>query len=164
MRPRETANYDILRRNVRGGKYESTVQWDEFQHGANRTCTWRTSIQSKQRDKYETNEISKNVGGWSGLCDGGSDSAGATDHNNYHDSGPGNRYNNNSGDDNQQCRYDRDIHSGFGLLYVPNSAQCGAGALLLHERHGHCRSGRSHRKLVGHSARYAGNNLLHDSW
>ena len=84
------------------------------------------------------------------------------DHNNYHDSGPGNRYNNNSGDDNQQCRYDRDIHSGFGLLYVPNSAECGAGALLLHERHGHCGSGRPHRKLVSHSARYAGNDLLHE--
>jgi hypothetical protein len=87
-----------------------------------RDTQWRTSIQSKQRDKYETNEISENVGGWSGLCDRGGDSAGAADHNNYHNSRPGNRYNNNSGDNNQQCWYNRYVHAGFGLLYVPNSA------------------------------------------
>jgi len=132
--------------------------------GSRRDTQWRTSIQSKQRDKYETNEISENVGGWSGLRNGGGDRASAANHNHYYDSRPGNRYNHNSGDNNQQCRYNRDIHSGFGLFYVPNGAECRAGALLLHERHRHSRSGRSHRQLVGHSARYACNNLLYDSW
>ena len=95
-----------------------------------RDTQWRTSIQSKQRDKYETNEISENVGGWSGLCNGGGDRASAANHNHYYDSRPGNRYNHNSGDNNQQCRYNRDIHSGFGLFYVPNSAECGAGTAI----------------------------------
>src|SRR5436190_18352090 len=100
-----------------------------------RDTQWRASIQSKQRDKYETNEISENIGGWTGLCDGVGDSVETGDHNDDNHSRPGNRYNNNSGDNNYQCRHDRHIHSGFGLLYVPNSAECAARALLLHERH-----------------------------
>ena len=62
-----------------------------------RGSQWKTSIQSKQRDKYETNEINENVGSWSGLCGGGGDNAGAGDHNNDHDGGPGDRYHNDAG-------------------------------------------------------------------
>jgi hypothetical protein len=29
---------------------------------------WRTSIESKQRDKYETNQINQNIGSRLGLC------------------------------------------------------------------------------------------------
>jgi len=151
---------DHARRNLR---YQGITE-EVPALSSRRDTQWRTSIQSKQRDKYETNEISENVGGWSGLCNGSGNRASAADHNHYHDSRPGNRYNDNSGDNNQQCRYDRDIHAGFGLLYVPDSAKCGADALLLHERHGHRGSGRPHRKLVSHSARYAGNDLLHERW
>src|SRR2546430_5733959 len=45
--------------------------------GSRRDTQWRTSIQSKQRDKYETNEISENVGGWSGLRNRGGERASA---------------------------------------------------------------------------------------
>ena len=108
--------------------------------------------------------LAKMLAVWSGLRDCGGDSAGAGNHNNDYDSGPGNRYNDNPGDNDQQCRHDRDIHAGFGLLYVPNNAECGTGALLLHQRHGDCGPGRPHRNLVGHSPGHAGNYLLHESW
>src|SRR2546421_12905081 len=53
-----------------------------------RDTQWRTSIQSKQRDKYETNEISENVGGWSGLRNGGWDRASAAKKHNKHNTRP----------------------------------------------------------------------------
>ena len=41
---------------------------------------WKTSIESKQREKYETNQINKNIGGKLGFCGIGGISA-RTDHN-----------------------------------------------------------------------------------
>src|SRR2546422_1178678 len=55
-----------------------------------RDTQWRTSIQSKQRDKYETNEISENVGGWSGLCNGGGAPASPRKHHHHHKHRPRN--------------------------------------------------------------------------
>jgi hypothetical protein len=98
---------------------------------------WRTSIQSKQRDKYETNEISENIDGWNGLRGRAGNSAGAGDHDYYDNDGPCNRDHYNSGNNNQYCRHNRYVHSGFGLLHVPDCTGCGTSALLLHERHDH---------------------------
>jgi hypothetical protein len=132
--------------------------------GSRRNTQWITSIQSKQRDKYETNEISENVNGCGCLRSNTGNSARATDYDNNHDSGPGNRHNDNSSNNDKQCRHDCDIYAGFGLFHVSNGAECCTNALLLHERHGHCGSGRPHHKLVGDSTRHAGDHLLHDGW
>src|SRR2546430_9626919 len=95
-----------------------------------RDTQWRTSIQSKQRDKYETNEISENVGGWSGLRNGGGGPANAAKHKHNYDRRPGNPDNHKSRDKKQQCPHHRDIHSGFGLFFVANGAQMPRGAVL----------------------------------
>ncbi len=52
---------------------------------------------------------------------------------------------------------------GFGLLHVPDNAGGGASPLLLYSGHHRGRSCGSHRQFVGHSTRYAGNHLLHES-
>jgi hypothetical protein len=124
----------------------------------------RTSIQSKQRDKYETNEISENIGSLSGLRGGGWYGAGARDHNRDDHNGPGDRYDDNRVGDDHERRHDYGLHARFGLYYVPIVDGYGPCEVLLHERHDHSGSGRAYRGMVGDSARDAGDGLLHECW
>jgi hypothetical protein len=149
---------DHARRNLR---YQGVNEEASALRGR-RDTAWSTSIQSKQRDKYETNEISKNIGSRICLRGGVRDSAG-TDHD-YHDNErPCNGHDDNSADNHHQCWHNCYIHAGFGLLHVPDNARCGAGTLLLYSGHHRGRSCRAHRQFVDHSTRYAGNHLLHES-
>jgi hypothetical protein len=92
----------------------------------------RTSIESKQREKYETNQINQNISGKLGLRGIARHSA-CADHNDHNIHGPGNWYDHNPADDHQRCGQYRHLHAGFRLLHVPNDVGCGARALLLHE-------------------------------
>jgi len=148
---------DHARRNLR---YQGVTE--EAPARSDRDRQWRTSIQSKQRDKYETNEISKNIGSRIYLRGGVRDSVG-TNHD-YHDhEWPGNGDDDNSADNNHQCWHNCYVHAGFGLLYVPDNAGSGASTLLLYSGHHRGRSCGAHRQFVDHSTRYAGNHLLHES-
>ena len=88
--------------------------------------------ESKQREKYETNQINKNIGSRLGLCGIAGISA-RTDHNDNDEHRPSDRHNDNPTDDHQHCGKHRHLHPGLGLFYVPNGVGCGARALLLHE-------------------------------
>jgi hypothetical protein len=58
---------------------------------------WKTSIESKQREKYETNQINQNIGSRLGLC--GIDGISArTDHNYNNEHRPRNGYDHNAAD------------------------------------------------------------------
>jgi hypothetical protein len=91
-----------------------------------------TSIESKQREKYETNQINKNIGGKLGLC-GIAGIRARTDHNDNDEHRPSDWHNNHPTDDDQHCGQHRYLHPGHGLFYVPNRVGYGAGAVLLHE-------------------------------
>src|SRR2546423_4081615 len=86
-----------------------------------RDTQWRTSIQSKQRDKYETNEISENVGGWSGLRNGGGGPARAAKHKPYYDNPPRKPDKHKPSHKKQQSPDKRDIHSRIGLFYFSHA-------------------------------------------
>lgn len=92
----------------------------------------RTSIESKQREKYETNHINQNIGSNFGLR-GIAGRGACADINNYNDHGPCHGYEHNPADDNQLCGQHRHLHPGLGLFHVPNDVSCGAGTVLLHE-------------------------------
>ena len=93
---------------------------------------WTTSIESKQREKYETNQINQNIDRKLALrgISGRSDCA---DDNNHNNNGPCNGYEHNAANDHQCCGQYCHLHAGRGLLHVPNNVGCGARALLLHE-------------------------------
>jgi hypothetical protein len=119
----------------------------------------RTSIESKQREKYDTNQINQNIGGRLGLR-GIAVRGVCADDNNHNDHRPRNGYDHNPADHYQRCGQYRHLHAGLGLLHVPNGVSSGARAVLLHEGY-HCsRSSRSCRKLVGDPSRHAGHGLL----
>ncbi len=111
---------------------------------------WRTSIESKQREKYETNQINQNIGGRLGLRGVAQRNVGA-DVNNYNDHRPSDGHDDNPTDYHQFCRKHCDLHPGLGLLHVPNDVGCGARTVLLHEGYDRGRSRRSCRKFVGGS-------------
>ena len=93
---------------------------------------WRTSIESKQREKYETNQINQNISGRLGL--GGVARIGArADDDNYNDHRRSDRHIDNPTDDHQRCGKHCHLHTRLGLLHVPNNVSCGARAVLLHE-------------------------------
>ena len=70
---------------------------------------YRTSIESKQREKYETNQINENIGGKLALRSVAVCSACADD-NNYNDHRPRNGYDHNPADDYQLCGQHRHLH------------------------------------------------------
>src|SRR6266542_651887 len=80
----KTVNYasgdDHARRNLR---YQGVAQETPALRGRSH-IRWRTSIQSKQRDKYETNEINENIGNRRALRGSGEYGAG-TDYNDHND-------------------------------------------------------------------------------
>ena len=115
--------------------------------------------ESKQREKYETNQINKNIGSGVGFC-GIAGANARTDDNDNNEHRPGDRHNDNPTDDHQLCGKHRHLHSGLGSFYVPNGVGCGARALLLHEGYDGGRSGGSHCNLVGSPSRHAGHRLL----
>ena len=123
---------------------------------------YRTSIESKQREKYETNQINENIGGKLALRSVAVCSACADD-NNYNDHRPRNGYDHNPADDYQLCGQHRHLHPRLGLLHVPNGVSCGARTVLLHEGYDRGRSGRSRCKLVGDPPGYASHRLLLNS-
>ncbi len=88
--------------------------------------------ESKQREKYETNQINKNIGSRLGLCSIAGISA-RTDHNDNDEHRPSDRHNDNPTNDHQLCGKHCHLHTGLGLFHVPNGVGCGARALLLHE-------------------------------
>jgi hypothetical protein len=92
----------------------------------------KTSIESKQREKYETNQINQNIGGKFALRGIARRSARAED-NNHNDHRPCNGYDYNPADHYQRCGKHCDLHPGLGLLHVPNSVGSGARTVLLHE-------------------------------
>ena len=59
---------------------------------------WRTSIESKQREKYETNQINQNIGGKLALRGIAGHSA-CADNNNDNEHRPRNGYDHNPADD-----------------------------------------------------------------
>ena len=120
---------------------------------------WRTSVESKQREKYETNQIHQNIGGKLGLLGIAGRSA-CADNNNDNEHRPGNRDNNNPADDYQLCGKHRHLHPGLGLFHVPNDNGCGARAVLLHKGYNGGRSSRSRCKLIGDPSGHAGHCLL----
>src|SRR5205823_3241536 len=138
------------------GAVEETPVWSSRIH-----VRWRTSIQSKQRDKYETNEISENIGNGSGLRGSGRYSVRAGDHN-HDDNEPGDGNDDHRVGDNHERRDDYSLHARFGLYHVPHVDGYGPRAVLLYERDDHSGSGRAYRGMVGHSARHAGDGLLHE--
>ena len=95
---------------------------------------WRTSIESKQREKYETNQINQNIGGKLALR-GIAGLSARTDHNDNDEHRPSDRHNDNPTDDHQHRGKHRHLYPGLGLFYVPNGGGGGARALLLHERY-----------------------------
>src|SRR2546430_15139560 len=88
-----------------------------------RDTQWRTSIQSKQRDKYETNEISENVGGWSGLRNGGGGRANAAKHKQNYHKPPRKPDKNKTSDKKQQGPDKTDKHTRIGVFFVSYRAQ-----------------------------------------
>ena len=90
--------------------------------------------ESKQREKYETNQINKNIGGKLALRGIAGHSVCADD-NNDNEHRPRNGYDHNPADDYQLCGKHCHLHPGLGLLHVPNSVGCGARTVLLHERY-----------------------------
>ena len=123
---------------------------------------WRTSIESKQREKYETNQIHQNIGGKPGLR-GIVGHSRCTDHHNDNEHRPRNRHDNDPANDHQFGREYRHLQPGLGLLHVPNSLGCGARTLLLHEGYDRGRSRRSGCHFVGNPSRYPGYRLLFNS-
>ena len=120
---------------------------------------WRTSIESKQREKYETNQINQNIRGKLTLRGVAGRSVYADDHNdNVHGSGDG--HDDNPADDHQRGGKYSHLHPGFGLLHVPNDVSCGAGTVLLHEEYDRGRSGGPSRELVRDPSGHAGHCLL----
>lgn len=123
---------------------------------------WRTSIESKQREKYETNQIHQNIGGKPGLR-GIVGHGGCADDNNDNEHRPRNGHNNDSADDHEFGREYRYLQPGLGLLHVPNDGGYFACALLLHQGHNRGRSSWACRKFIGDPTGYAGYRLLFDS-
>jgi hypothetical protein len=91
-----------------------------------------TSIESKQREKYETNQINQNIGGKLALR-GIAGLSACADDNNDNEHRPRNGYDYNPADDYQYCGQYRHLHPGLGLLHVPNGVSFGARTVLLYQ-------------------------------
>jgi len=81
---------------------------------------WRASIQSKQRDKYETNEISENIGSGSNVRGSGRHSFRAGDHHDD-DNEPCDRHDDYRVGDGHNHRHDCGLHAGFGYIMFRTS-------------------------------------------
>ncbi len=123
---------------------------------------WRTSIESKQRDKYETNEINKNIGRGSGLCGSVWGGVGTGDDNHDDNSGPCDWHDHNSVDDHDERRDNYGLHAGFGVYHVSHVSGCCPGSVLLYKRDDHSGSSRAYRNVVSRSPGHAGYRVLHE--
>jgi hypothetical protein len=123
---------------------------------------WRTSIESKQREKYETNQINQNIRGKLTLR-GVAGRSVCADDNNDNVYRPGNGHNYNAANDHQCGGKYSYLHPGFGLLHVPNDVSCAALTVLLHKGYDRGRSGGPGRELVRDPSGHAGHCLLLNS-
>jgi hypothetical protein len=89
----------------------------------------------KAEDKYETNEISKNIDHWRALRDRARPCAGTGVHHNDN-RGSSDRHDHDRDDFNG--RHNCSLHARFGLYYVPNDTGRGPSTVLLYEGHEHC--------------------------
>jgi hypothetical protein len=123
---------------------------------------WRTSVESKQREKYETNQINQNISGKLSLR-GITGHRGCADDNDNNEHRPSYRHNDNPTDDDQFGGQYCHLHPELGLLHVPNDVGCGARTVLLHQGYSRGRSSRSCCTLVGDPPGHASHRLLLNS-
>src|SRR5436309_4605086 len=130
----KTVNYasgdDHARRNLR---YQGVAQETPALRGRSH-IRWRTSIQSKQRDKYETNEINENIGNRRALRGSGEYGAG-TDYNDDNYDRSCDRYDHNAAGNDQRGRHDHDLHARLGQSDAPNGTGRAPTAGVLHRGH-----------------------------